>query len=66
LLERLNERIMHRLNAGGRFFLSHTRLHGRFTIRVAIGNLRTTERHIRELWEVLQAALAIELREVKA
>ena len=66
LLERLNERIMNRLNAGGRFFLSHTKLHGRFTIRVAIGNLRTTEELLRELWEALQAALAAELREVGA
>ncbi len=65
-LETLNERILNRLNAGGRFFLSHTKLRGQFTIRAAIGNLRTTERHIRELWGTLQAALALELREVKA
>jgi aromatic-L-amino-acid/L-tryptophan decarboxylase len=66
LLERLNERIMHRLNAGGRFFLSHTKLRGQFTMRVAIGNLRTTEHLIRELWEALQSVLAIELRKIQA
>ena len=65
-LETLNERIMNRLNAGGRFFLSHTKLHGRFTIRVAIGNLRTTESLIRELWDALQSALTSELRGVGA
>jgi aromatic-L-amino-acid decarboxylase len=64
LLETLNERIMNRLNAGGRFFLSHTKLHGQFTLRVAIGNLRTTEGLIRELWDALQSALATELRGV--
>jgi aromatic-L-amino-acid decarboxylase len=57
-LERLNERIMNRVNAAGHFFLSHTKLHGKFTMRVAIGNLRTTEQHIRELWQELQAILA--------
>ncbi|HLX58144.1 MAG TPA: pyridoxal-dependent decarboxylase [Ktedonobacteraceae bacterium] len=60
-LEALNERIMSHVNAAGRFFLSHTKLHGKFTMRVAIGNLRTTEQHMRELWNVLQDALAVEL-----
>ncbi|HEV2581404.1 MAG TPA: pyridoxal-dependent decarboxylase [Ktedonobacteraceae bacterium] len=65
-LETLNERILTRLNAGGRFFLSHTKLRGQFTIRAAIGNLRTSERHIHELWDALQATLSTELREVEA
>ena len=60
-LERLNERIMNRINAEGRFFLSHTKLHGKYTIRIAIGNLRTTEQDVRNLWEALRAALAAEL-----
>lgn len=57
-LETLNERIMNNINASGRFFLSHTRLHGKFTIRIAIGNLRTTEQDIRDLWEALEGELA--------
>jgi aromatic-L-amino-acid decarboxylase len=57
-LEALNERIMSRVNAHGRFFLSHTKLHGKFTMRVAIGNLRTTENDIRDLWEELQTCLS--------
>jgi aromatic-L-amino-acid/L-tryptophan decarboxylase len=57
-LEALNEGIMSRVNAHGRFFLSHTKLHGKFTMRVAIGNLRTTENDIRDLWEELQTCLS--------
>jgi aromatic-L-amino-acid decarboxylase len=57
-LDALNERIMNEINAAGRFFLSHTKLHGKFTIRIAIGNLRTTEQDVRELWQALQAASA--------
>lgn len=57
-LETLNESIMSNINASGHFFLSHTRLHGKFTIRIAIGNLRTTEQDIRDLWEALQGELA--------
>src|SRR5438270_12250105 len=57
-LETLNERIMNAINAAGRFFLSHTKLHSKFTIRIAIGNLRTMERDIRDLWESIEAELA--------
>lgn len=55
----LNQRILDRVNASGRVFLSHTRLHGRLVIRLAIGNLRTEERHVAEAWRLLrEAALA--------
>src|SRR6266487_1191863 len=57
-LELLNEHIMNRINAAGRFFLSHTKLHGQYTIRIAVGNLRTTEEDVRSLWGEIQAALA--------
>ena len=60
-LETLNERIMNNINAAGRFFLSHTKLHGKFTIRIAIGNLRTTEQDVRDLWKELQAQLTAEV-----
>jgi aromatic-L-amino-acid decarboxylase len=54
--DRLNDEIMHRVNAGGAVFLSHTKLRGRFTLRLAIGNLRTEERHVALAWEQLQSA----------
>jgi aromatic-L-amino-acid decarboxylase len=53
-LDALNEAIMNAINAKGRFFLSHTKLKGKFAMRVAIGNLRTTEKDIRDLWIILQ------------
>jgi aromatic-L-amino-acid decarboxylase len=56
-LEALNEGIMNYINAQGRFFLSHTKLNGIYTIRVAIGNVRTTEKDIRDLWVELQTCL---------
>ncbi len=60
-LEALNERLMNQINAAGRFLLSHTRLRGKFTIRVAIGNLRTTEQDVRDLWTEIQVRLAAEI-----
>ena len=60
-LDALNERLMNRINATGHFFLSHTRLHGKFTIRVAIGNLKTTEQDVIKLWEEIREGLAAEM-----
>lgn len=53
-----NEDLLARVNAAGPVFLSHTRLHGRIVLRLAIGNLRTTERHVRTAWELLRRAAA--------
>ena len=45
-----NERLLEEVNEGGKFFLTHTKLNGKFTIRIAISGLRTTEKHVKEVW----------------
>ena len=57
-LDSLNERIMHAVNATGEAFLSHTKLNGVFTLRLAVGNIRTTEEHVARVWRLLQDACA--------
>jgi aromatic-L-amino-acid decarboxylase len=49
-LETLNQRLLDQMNATGEVFLSHTKLNGRFTLRLAVGNLRTEERHVARAW----------------
>ena len=49
-----NEAILTRANASGDIFLSHTKLDGRYVLRLAIGNARTTEADVRHAWEVLK------------
>jgi aromatic-L-amino-acid/L-tryptophan decarboxylase len=49
-----NEAILERANASGDIFLSHTKLNGRYVLRLAIGNARTTEDDVRRAWEVLR------------
>lgn len=49
-----NRQIMDRANASGRVFMSHTVVHGRFVLRMAIGNLRTTREHVANTWALLQ------------
>ncbi len=56
--DRLNEAIMHAVNAGGEMFVSHTKLGGRFTLRLSIGNIRTSEGHVGAAWNLLQGAAA--------
>lgn len=51
-----NEGIMAAVNATGRAFLSHTRVRGRLALRLAVGNLRTTEAHVRAVWDLLRQA----------
>ena len=53
-LDAANERLMAAVNATGEVFLSHTRLHDRFAIRVSIGNLRTEGRHVDRAWDLLR------------
>jgi aromatic-L-amino-acid/L-tryptophan decarboxylase len=55
-LDARNEAIMHTVNAGGDVFLSHTKLRGRFTLRLAVGNIRTEERHVALAWTRLREA----------
>jgi aromatic-L-amino-acid decarboxylase len=49
-------RLLDAVNASGDVFLSHTRLDGRYVLRLAIGNLHTTERHVARAWELLNSA----------
>jgi hypothetical protein len=55
----LNESIMHSVNASGRALLSHTRLNDKLTLRLSIGNIRTTEKHVRDVWELLNEQLRL-------
>ena len=52
--DRENEAIVERVNQSGELFLSHTRLNGRYVIRLAIGNERTTEDDVRRAWGALR------------
>ena len=49
-----NEALLERVNATGEIFISHTRLDGRYVLRLAIGNARTTENDVRLAWEVIR------------
>jgi aromatic-L-amino-acid decarboxylase len=53
-LDRLNERLLIALNDDGRVYLTQTRVHGRYVIRFAIGQLYTTQAHVERAWNVVR------------
>jgi aromatic-L-amino-acid decarboxylase len=60
-IDDLNTRLMDAINRTGKAFLSHTRLNGRMTIRLAIGNPRTRDADLVDVWQLVRdeaAALA--------
>jgi aromatic-L-amino-acid decarboxylase len=51
-----NEALLHRVNAGGEVFMSHAVLGSRYVLRLAVGQMNTTEEDVRCAWDVLRAA----------
>ncbi len=58
-LDVLNEAIMHGVTATGKALLSHTKLHDKLTLRLSIGNIRTEEKHVRQVWDLLNEQLKL-------
>jgi aromatic-L-amino-acid decarboxylase len=53
-LDRLNSEIVERINASGRAYLTQTKLRDRTVMRIGIGNVLTTEEHLRKAWNIVQ------------
>jgi aromatic-L-amino-acid/L-tryptophan decarboxylase len=56
--EEVNAALLERLNASGRLHLTHTRVDGELVLRLAIGQPRTTRRHVRDAWDLIVATAA--------
>ena len=57
-VDRLNQDLLARVNATRRVHLTHTRLAGRYTIRLVVGQRETTREHVRVAWELIRRAAA--------
>jgi aromatic-L-amino-acid decarboxylase len=51
-----NERLLQTLNASGKLYLSHTKLHGKYVLRFCVGQTYTEEEHVQAAWEHIQEA----------
>ena len=52
-----NEAILERANASGELFISHTRLNGRYVLRLAVGNERTTDDDVERAWNAIRRVI---------
>ena len=52
-LNNINEKIVREINSSGKFYLSGTKLNGKYVIRVVIGQTNVTEKHVDELYNML-------------
>jgi aromatic-L-amino-acid decarboxylase len=53
-----NQRAMDAVNASGEAYLTHTKLDGKLTLRLCVGQARTEARHVERAWELLRAGAA--------
>ena len=53
-IDNLNMTMVERINASGRAYLTQTKLRGRTVMRIGLGNILTTEEHLRNAWELIQ------------
>src|SRR5438477_2235296 len=53
-LDTFNSEIVDSVNRSGRAYLNQTKLRGRIAIRLGLGNVLTTEKHLRDGWELIQ------------
>jgi aromatic-L-amino-acid decarboxylase len=53
-IDKLNSTIVEQINASGRAYLTQTKLNGRTVMRVGLGNVLTTEQHLRNAWQLIQ------------
>ncbi|MHC4860211.1 MAG: pyridoxal-dependent decarboxylase, partial [Planctomycetota bacterium] len=51
-----NRRLLEEVNATGRIFLTHTKLDGKLTLRMSIGQTWTERRHVEAAWELLRSS----------
>ncbi|HEY2026147.1 MAG TPA: pyridoxal-dependent decarboxylase, partial [Gemmatimonadaceae bacterium] len=56
--DRINTAVVEHVNASGGAYLTHTRLRGRVSMRVGIGNVLTTQHHLRAVWDRIRDAAA--------
>jgi len=53
-IDQLNSDIVEKINASGRAYLTQTKLNDRTVMRIGLGNVLTTEDHLRIVWEMIR------------
>jgi aromatic-L-amino-acid decarboxylase len=54
----INQVLLQEVNSSGALYLTHTKLDGKVTLRMSIGQTQTEEQHVQRAWKQLQATAA--------
>ena len=54
--DEFNRQLLDHLNGSGKIYLTHTDLHGRYTLRLCVGQTHTESRHVEQAWQLIREA----------
>ena len=55
--DKANSNVVEKINASGKAYLTQTKLRGQTCIRLGLGNILTTEQHLRNVWDLIRDAV---------
>ncbi|HUN22451.1 MAG TPA: pyridoxal-dependent decarboxylase [Anaerolineales bacterium] len=53
--DEFNQKLLERLNTNGKIYLTHTKLNGRYCLRLCAGQTNVTREHVQHAWVLIQA-----------
>lgn len=53
-LDEINKQLLNQIQESGELFLTHTKLDGKYTIRIVIGNTNVDKRHVDKAWNLIK------------
>lgn len=56
-LNQINERLLDKINATGKAYLTHTKLNGWYTVRLVVGQTNVNHHHIEKVWQLINETL---------
>ena len=54
VLNERNEKLLHLLNSSGKLFISHTKLNGKYTLRMVIGQTNVNKSQVDKAWKLIR------------
>jgi aromatic-L-amino-acid/L-tryptophan decarboxylase len=56
--EEANQKLLAALNKSGKVYLSHTKLKGKYVLRLCVGQTHTEKKHVEEAWGLIKSEAA--------
>ena len=53
-LNKINEELLHSVNNTGKLFITHTKLNGKYSLRLVAAQTNVTKKHLEKAWELIK------------